>query len=70
MLRFIIRTKNKMAEFFCACKTSLNVLEFGATKFAGIKAGKIYAPVVQWIEQRFPVPLIGVRVPAGVLIAK
>ena len=45
-------------------------MEFGATKFAGIKAWKIYAPVVQWIEQRFPVPLIGVRVPAGVLIAK
>ena len=28
---------------------------------------RLYAPVVKWIERRFPKPLIRVRFPAGVL---
>ncbi len=31
---------------------------------------EIAAPVVKWIERRFPKPLIRVRFPAGVLRAK
>ena len=51
-----IKTKKRVKAFFLRLQENYEYFQ--------IK--KQTAPVVQWIEQRFPVPSIGVRLPAGV----